>query len=746
MSKFPFLQTIALLLLLVNSQAQNQLHIKKATAPITVDSKMDEPDWLDAEVAKGFRQYFPFDSSLAKAQTEVRLTYDDQFLYVYAVMFNLEPRKYITPSLRRDFRGEANDAFVLQLDTYQDKTNAFNFGINPFGVQREGLVSNGGNDRENLSLDWDNKWFSEARILPDRWECELAIPFKTIRFKSGLSAWNINFYRIDSHQTERSTWAPIPRNIPLLSLAYTNLLIWDQPIEKAGPNISLIPYVSGTSTKNFTDALPATQEFGIGGDAKIALSSAMNLDVTINPNFAQVEVDQQVVNLDRFEIFFPERRQFFLENADLFSGFGSQGSQPFFSRRIGVTRDASTGQNINNPIYAGLRLSGKINNDWRIGLMSMQAAQDAANDLPSINYSVAAVQRKIFGRSNISAIVVNKQAFQDSIAGAFRVRPKAANTVAGLDYNLASNNGRWSGKFYYHHSFNHEQSKKDSAHSAGARIDFTSIKTEFSVVSRTVANNFNPEVGFLRRKRFNQFAPEFFYWFYPKSKIINKHGPGTDVDVIWNDIYGITDWDANLWYQIRFQNTGNFFTRIRWDYVYLFSDFDPSGTGGLKLPSGSSFRWFNIVYNYQSDARKKVFFTANGRMGEYYNGHRQNVTGSISLRLQPHAVLSMDFSYNRIRLPKPYNNADLVVLSPRFDFTFSRKVFWTTYVQYNKQIQNWNINSRLQWRFKPVSDLFLVYTDNYASSSYTNEDGIFIAKGQPKLRAIAVKLSYWFNP
>jgi hypothetical protein len=730
----------------VIGQSQDQLRIQRAVSTITVDAKMVEAAWQEAEVASGFRQYFPFDSSSAKVRTEVRLTYDDQFLYVFAIMHNNEPRQYITPSLRRDFRGEANDAFVLVLDTYQDKTNAFQFGVNPFGVQREGLVANGGVVSEDLALDWDNKWFSESRILPDRWECELAIPFKTIRYKAGLSSWNVNFYRIDSHIPERSTWSPIPRNNSLLSLAFSKQLIWDKPLQKTGSNISLIPYISETGSKDFEHNEPSKQQLDIGGDAKIALSSALNLDLTINPNFAQVEVDQQVTNLDRFEIFYPEKRQFFLENADLFSGFGSSGAQPFFSRRIGIARDTSTGQNINNPIYGGMRLSGKINNDWRIGLLSMQAAKDSKIDLPSTNYSVIALQRKIFSRSNISAILVNKQAFQDSIGGEFMTRPNKHNTVAGLDYNLSSHNGRWTGKFYYHHSFNDKQSKQDSAYSAGAILDYTSYRTQFSVFSRSIGNNFNPEVGFLRRSRFNQVAPEFFYWFYPRSSIINKHGPGTDVDLVWNDLYGLTDWDANLWYQIRFQNTAQFFTRIRMDYVYLFQDFDPSGTGGLTLPAGTSERWFNVVYSYLSDARRKVFFTINGRIGEYYNGHRQNGEGTISLRLQPHAVISLNFSYNRIRLPKPYSSGDLLLLAPRFDFTFSRKLFWTTYIQYNNQINNWNINSRLQWRFKPVSDLFIVYTDNYASSSYINEDGIFIAKGQPKLRAIAIKLSYWFSP
>jgi len=707
------------------------LNVSKATSKIKVDGIMDDLDWQKADVAKDFRQYFPFDSSAAKVPTEVRMTYDDHFIYVFAIMRNHGPRKYVTPSLRRDFRGEANDSFVLVLDTYQDNTNAFQFGVNPFGVQREGLVSNGGTDRDDLSLSWDNKWFSEARMEEDQWVCEMAIPFKSIRFKEGLTEWNINFYRIDSHYTERSTWSPVPRIYPLINLAFLRKLHWDQPLQKPGGNVSLIPYAASKTTHDFEEGTPRTTINAIGGDAKIAVSSALNLDLTINPDFSQVEVDQQVTNLDRFEIFFPERRQFFLENADLFGSFGYTNSRPFFSRRIGVTRDPSTGQNIQNPIYGGARVSGKINNNWRVGALDMQAAEDDAINLPSINYAVAAVQRKMFARSNIGLMMINKQAFDTT----------AYNRLIGVDYNLASKDSRWTGKFFYHRSF--DNAKKDSTYSTTASLNYAVPNYEWSLLYQDIGANFNPEVGFVRRKRYKRFAPEGFYNFYPKSKIINSHGPGFDIDYQWNDLYNTTDWDANLWYRTKFQNTATFFTRIRRDYVYLFSPFDPSGSGGLELPAGTGYYWNSVIIGYDSDARKKLFFQLDSRFGEYYNGYRQNIEGTLSYRIQPYAVLSMDFSYNHIRLPEPYSNSDLVLLGPKFDFTFSRKVFWTTFVQYNNQINNVNINSRLQWRFRPVSDLFLVYTDNYFAESFENGDIFYV--GAPKFRSLVLKFTYWLN-
>ena len=302
---------------------QPSITIRKNTAPIVLDGVLDDAGWQNVEVASQFHQFFPYDSSLANAQTEIWLTYDEQFIYVGAKMYNLGPRKYVTPSLRRDYRGEANDGVSVVFDTFKDRTNGFVFGVNPFGVQREGLVSNGGAiGRDDFTLNWDNKWYSEVKIYDDYWIAEMAIPFKTLRFKENLSSWNVNFYRIDSQYAERSTWSPIPRNFDIINLAFNKELIWDKPLQKPGGNVSVIPYVAGNSQRNFEEGTPTENKLQFGGDAKIGVGPALNLDLTVNPDFSQVEVDEQVTNLDRFEIFFPERRQFFLENADLFANFG----------------------------------------------------------------------------------------------------------------------------------------------------------------------------------------------------------------------------------------------------------------------------------------------------------------------------------------------------------------------------------------------------------------------------------------
>ncbi|MEO0898571.1 MAG: DUF5916 domain-containing protein [Bacteroidota bacterium] len=737
---YPFVLTI--LLFFSGYGFSQSLTIRETQAPIKIDGVLDEEAWEQAELADHFHQYFPFDTSESIVRTEIKITYDKEFIYVGATMYNNGPREYVVPSLRRDFRGAAFDGISVVLDTYKDRTNGFLFGVNPYGVQREGLISNGGTRGQNdsFTLTWDNKWYAEAKILEDRWVAELAIPFKSIRYKENGESWYMNFYRVDSETGERSSWSPIPRNFRLVNLAFNKEVRWDKPLGSTGKNISLIPYMAYKAAKNFEENTPRTSDFAVGGDAKVAITSALNLDLTFNPDFSQVETDQQVTNLDRFEIFFPEQRQFFLENADLFASFGSGGARPFFSRRIGVARDSSTGANVQNPLYVGGRLSGNLNNKWRIGAMSVQAASDREISLPSINFGVVSVQRRIGKRSNVSAILVGKQAFQDSIGGEITLRPDATNLTAGVDLNLATPDNKWSGKAYFHHSFEREQ--PDSAFSYGLSASYQTYRWAIRNEFRSIGVNFNPEVGFVRRTDFSQMRGNAVYFFYPSKGPIQSHGPGFDYDVLSNRFFGPTDWDINLLYNINFKSSARFGMRLRRQYTYLFSSFDPSGTGGVEIPEGNEFAYNLIFARFNSDQRKSFFYELSTRSGEYFGGTRLNLEGTLSYRFIPRVITSLNFQLNRIRLPKPYNDADLYLIGPRLDITFSRKIFWTTFVQFNSQINNVNVNTRFQWRYNPVSDLFIVYSDNYFSEIGNR----FVDFNLPKSRAIVVKLTYWFNP
>ena len=704
----------------------------KISTPIVLDGELDEAIWLDTEGWNtDFMQYFPSDTSLSEVNTRVKVAFDDNNLYIAAIMENNGPREYVSTSLRRDYRGQQNDGITFVFDTFNDKTNAFQFGVNPYGVQREGLLANGGIRSEDLSLAWDNKWYAEAKIYDTHWQVEAIIPLSTIRFKDGAQNWNVNFYRIDSHTGERSTWSPIPRNLSIISTAFNRKLIFEEPVRKNSANISLIPYVAGKTSRNYLENTSDSFSPAFGGDAKVGIGPAMNLDLTFNPDFSQVEVDQQVTNLDRFEIFFPERRQFFLENADLFESFGSRQSRPFFSRRIGVDIDSATGQNVQSKILYGARLSGKINENWRLGVMNMQTATDDEAGISGKNFSVVALQKKIFTRSNIGIIFVDKESLAlDEYQSLFN--PNDYNRLLGVDYNLNSADGKWTGKVFYHRTFESKETVKP--YSFNAYLLYNDIHWAWSFSYRDVGEDFNPEVGYLPRSNYKRFNPDIAYLFYPNSNLINRHGPKIEYEGLWNETIGTTDRDINLSYNIQFNSFSTITVTQKNRYVYLFQDFDPTRTGGEKLEAGTDYKTKTLQVEYSSNPRNLFLIKLEAEAGQYYTGDFQRVVSEMGLRIGNKANISMNFNYARIRLPEPQNDADLVLVGPRIDLTFTKKLFWTTFIQYNNQIDNLNINTRLQWRFAPVSDFFLVYTDNYFPDTFA-----------PKQRSLVFKLNYWLN-
>jgi len=729
---------------LVNGQtARPAFHIKRATTPVRIDGIVDEEAWKDAQIVDELWQQYPSDTSLAKTRTEFRATYDDEFLYFSAIAYDNVKGGYVISSLRRDFRGAGLDGISVILDPFQDVTNGFFFGVSPAGVQREGLISNGYLRRDDMDLSWDNKWYSETRIEDGYWVAELAIPFKTLRFKPGSKRWNVKLYRQDSKENERVMWPLTPRIFEPGNLNYTGEMIWEEELARPGPNISIIPYAAGRMSRDYQNSSAGDKSADFGADAKIAITPSMNLDLTVNPDFSQVEVDRQVTNLDRFELFFPERRQFFLENADLFSSFGHIYARPFFSRRIGLTRDPETGQNVQNKISFGARLSGNINKYWRLGVLNMQTAEIREANIPSFNHTVGTVQRRIGTNSNIRGIFVNRQLFgNDSLD--FRLGGYQYNRVAGVDYNYSFQNNKWTGNIFFHKQFTEAKPPNEFAH--GYSLIYNTQKLNLNWYHQIIGMGYNPADGYVPRSGYKRISPSGGYFFYPQSKVINNHGPKWDLAFIWDDVYGYTDHELAGGYALTFQSQALLEISLKNTYTYLFRDFDPTNSpaedNAVKLPAGTDYDYTNTSISYTSDPRKPFTFTFITFLGEYYNGTRKGITGTFSYRYQPYGLFSLDMSVNRIQLPQPYTSADIFLVGPRLDLTLSRSVFFTTYFQYNSQYNNVNINSRFQWRFKPVSDLFIVYTDNYY---YSFDDNRTYSNFSPKNRALVVKLTYWLN-
>lgn len=732
----------------------HQLHIKKATVPIKVDGLLDETAWKSDQVAQQFKLMFPNDTAYSKWQTQVWATFDDQFLYFGAVCYQ-KRSDYTVQSLRRDFGPGTTDVLNVVLGPAKDGLNGFLFGVSPYNVQREALIDNGA----NMAFEWDNKWYSAVKNYDDHWVIEMAIPFKTLRYtvSPGENSWELQFIRAKVKDFEASLWGPVPFQYSSTSLTFAGRLIWDTPPPKPGANISLIPYAIGSGGLNYErngntlEVEQKTTDFtpNFGGDAKIGISSGLNLDLTINPDFSQVEVDRQVPNLSRFELFFPETRQFFLENRDLFAMFGFPSTRPFFSRRIGLAYNPVKEQNEKVPIVAGARLSGKVTDNLRIGLLNMQTRRrewDEEAALPAANFTVATVQQKTFSRSAISAIFVNKQNNLNQLNETQKADWQPWNRVAGLEYNLYSKDNRWEGEWYYHRSFSPDPARRGSSMASflGFQDRFYNARLGYLRTDST----YSSEMGFVPRPGVQSFFPGFGLNFYPKSGWAAKHITQYNVGVEGDYTLGLngqeTDHSQALYAGVGFKDQSYANIAVYNDYTFLFESFDPTNLyeeGTKPLPIGDYIN-YGVRSEYTSGTSHDVQGNVFVQTGRFFKGNIFTLNGRLAYRLQPIGLFSVAVNYNRIRLPEPYASADLWLIGPRVEFSFRRDLFLSGFFQYNTQANNFNVNARIQWRFAPASDVFLVYTDN---SYAQNIDPYPVRFLSPKNKAMVLKVVYWLN-
>lgn len=688
-----------------------QYHIRKTTAPITIDGVMDEA-WHNADSATNFFMVTPMDTSRAKVPTEVRMTFDNNNLYIIAVCYTAGPGEYMVESLKRDFAFQKNDNFIFFLDPFDARTDGFSFGANAAGAQWDGTMYEGG----KVDLSWDNKWISVVKNYPDKWVFEAAIPFKSIRYKKGVGQWGINFSRNDLITTEKSSWAPVPRQFPTASLAYTGLLVWDDLPPDAGTNISIIPYALTGISKDYSAGTKTDWKKEIGGDAKIGLTSSLNLDLTVNPDFSQVDVDQQVVNLNRYELFFPEKRQFFLENGDLFANFGYADIRPFFSRRIGL----------NAPIRFGTRLTGKLDKDWRVGLMDIQTGTSNDALTPAQNYGVLTLQRRVFGRSNIGFMFINKDATGTSTPG------NAYNRNFGVEYNLASPSNLWTGKLLGLKSFTPGLKGHDLV--AAAHVQYLSKYWTAYLQDEYVGKNYTAGVGYVPRVGYNKISPLILHNFFPKGGDVLIHGIQLTSNYYFDENFKRTDNESTLAYIMTLRNKSTFTVSGIDTYIKLLVPFDPTNTGKTPLPIGSQHHWNTVDAQFASKPQALFTYLLEGLHGGYYDGYRTSLIAQLGYRFQPYVNLFVNSSFNDLRLPQPYGDTQFWLIGPKADITLSNTLYFTTYVQYNGQVKNINTNVRLQWRYKPASDFFIVYGDNSIPSPYT-----------VKNRQLVVKWTYWCN-
>lgn len=718
----------------LENQKQYQVHIHKAATPVKLDGELDDAVWQNAEKARGFINWQPSDVGNPKRQTEFMLTYNNQHLYVGIKLFDTS--FYVIKTLKRDAEVGESDVIGINFDPTNQHTNGYTFIVNAFNVQAEDVITGGGvND---IDFSWDNKWVSAVARHNDFWSCEMAIPFKTLRYPAGNKVWGVNIGRGDLKNNEYSIWAKLPAPKMFTDLGFTGQLIWDEPPPDVGTTISFIPYGKASLTEDKQGNAPWKAKADAGFDVKATVFKTMSLDATVNPDFSQVDVDEQVTNLTRFSIFFPEKRTFFLENADLFTEYGAPPVRPFYSRTIGLDPNGNA-----IPILGGARLSGNVTDKLRIGLMNIQTQRKG--DFAAQNYTAFSVNQRVLKRSVIKAYYLNRQGFlnhQEKLANPL----DAFGRNTGLQLNYDDEKGLWSFQGGYHLSMKPGISNKNFYRQLAG--GYTGRKFSFFNAWEDVAINYYTDMGYVERiynydaindsvfrLGFKQLYNSEKYVIYPAKGNIATHTFALDNIFIFSSSARFIERNNSLEYKIDFKNTAFIEGTINSQAQHLQYGVKFADDANAKPLPAANYTFNNAGVEFSTDKRKLFNVLGGVTMGQFYNGNIQQYKSGVNFRRQPWGNFSLNVEYNKLRFPENYGEANLFLIASRVEICFSTSIFWTTFIQYNTQFNNVNINSRFQWRFKPMSDIYLVYSDNY----FTNP--LF----KNKSRGVILKMNWWLN-
>jgi hypothetical protein len=683
-------------------------------APLVDGDVLNDPAYADARLVTGFVQNRPFEGQQASERTEVRIVYTADTLYFGVVCYTDDPSTIIVADSRRDSDMTETDSFQIILDTYLDGQNGFIFGTNPAGVEYDGQVTNEGqgtgrfggggsgrpsNNRQQrgsgggLNLNWDGAWQVATRVTDIGWTAEIAIPFRTLRYpRSETQSWGMNFQRNIRARNEQAFWSPLPRQYDLnrISLA-GELQELRVPPQR---NLTLTPYMLGEALHRTETARNlATGDFG--ADLKYSITPSMTLDLTYNTDFAQVEVDDQQVNLDRFTLFFPEKRPFFLENAGLFS-VGQQGAVDiFFSRRIGL---GASGEQI--PIIGGGRLSGKVGTNTNIGFLNMQTQSVDGTGTPQQNFTVGRIRQDLGNRSNVGAIFVNRQA--------------TGGLAGDQDYNRTyAFDGRWGiGQGGTVSGFVAETDTPGGpagdAHAYSLSAQHDSEWARLSVGYTEVAPNFNPEVGFLARESYRRVNAGVFTTFRPEN-FMGLHEVRPHV---FHNTY--LDYETGL-HETQFTHIDN---HLEWRNGYeIHTGMNISREGvfeafeifpGVIIPPGTyDHKETQLAANTNLGA--PVSATINTIVGGLFGGDRVTITPSIAARLGETLNATFEWSYNDLNLPGGHFTTNLSRV--RVSYSFTTRMFFQALVQYNDRADLWSSNLRFGLLSDANTGLFVVYND-----------------------------------
>jgi len=688
--------------------AQNAT-IKFVDTSIEMDGDFKESVWKQLPEYTGFYNYLPTDIGLAKNQTSVKLFHNKTNLYIRAI-YNDTTVKAQVSTLKRDVSIAFSDAFVIILDTQNQEQNGYFFAVNALGNQTDGLVGRS-NSNYNLNFSWNATWQAKTVLNGNKKQYEIAIPLKALNFNKDDAVFGVQFYVRDIKNNSWTIFKNVERNYANLDLRFTEKFTVENLPEKANSRFTVTPSLTSNYQNNVTDNVEETT-YKPSLDVQYNLTSSLKLDTAVNPDFSQIDVDRQVTNLTRFSVFFPEQRNFFLENSDLFSNLGVNGINPFYSRRIGASSD----------IQFGLKLSGNLASKTRIGILNVQS--NKSKDIASQNYGVVVGEQQFSKSITATGYLINRQQTNTfKFIGDY-------NRVTGLNLNYKSKNNKWIGLANLGKSFNDGIANKNTFYNAG--IWFNKRGFEWNVGVKTIGRNFITDIGFTPRlynydainnvtvrEGYTEVNSGIEYQkFYETSKTLNSFR----VLNYRNNTY--FDEEGKLNQTSHFLNSAVFFKDLSalyyvftYDYVDLKYGFDPLGNGNVLRPNTYNYGLLKIGYN--SANNQKFRYRFNIQKGQYYSGKRTSGGIYLNYQLLPFANLEASYDINKIDLNELGHETFHLT---RFtgEVFFNNRLNWTTYLQYNTQRNSFNVNSRIQWEYKPLSYVYLVLTDNYNNAKTFN--------------------------
>jgi hypothetical protein len=671
-------------------------------APLLDGDVRGDDAWSDIVPASEFWQVQPNDGQPATQRTEVFVGYTDTALHIGVVAHEDDAGEIIVSDSRRDSSLDDTDAFLVIIDGLLDRQNGYVFGTNAAGIEydaqvtKEGTANNfgAGSGGGDFNLNWDGTWSVRSMISETGWSAEFEIPFRTLRYGSSeQQTWGINFQRNIRHNNEIAYWAPLERNRNLYRVSEAGLLLGIEPPPQR--NLKFTPYVLGQARRG--GELSGTEtDSDIGFDVKYSITPSLTLDLTYNTDFAQVEADEQQVNLDRFNLFFPEKRPFFLENAGQFAvGEGAE-AELFFSRRIGIGED---GEEI--PVDAGARLSGKVGEKTNIGFLYMRT--DALDGVaPENDFSAARVSQELPNRSSIGAIFVNR----DGDGSHLLTASDDYNRTYGVD-------GRWgigdNLLFQGWLARTDTPGRDGKDHAFALKGDYSSAEWSLGAHYTEVREDFNPEVGFLAREEYRKARVSVFRRVRP------------------NDLWGLLEIRPHasytgFWKFDGFQETGVLHLDSHWEFrtgseVHTGANITRQGViepfeivDGVFIPP-DTYDHAEAVLAYFSDASQPLSFSVRGTVGGQFGGDRMLISSGVNYRIGETFRSELSFNYNDFDLPVPNGQFTANLARLRLSYSFTPKMQLEALVQYNETSDEIGSNIRFSWLQSASSGLYLVYNE-----------------------------------